>query len=220
MLVSHRKKFVYTKTVKTAGTSVKSFFEKFCMPDGEWAFQRGREQYVSETGIIGFRGNDHTGRKWYNHMPALEVKNNLGPEIWNSYFKFCCIRNPWDKMVSAFFNFYLKLKGIMPDSDDEKIGCFRDWIKRNRAYLLYDGDRYLIDGLACVDYIIRYEDIENGVRDVCRIIGVDSGSIELPKMKANFRDSQLPYAAFYDSESMKIVKDRYAFEIVTFRYTF
>lgn len=29
MLVSHRYKFIYTKTVKTASTSVESFFERF-----------------------------------------------------------------------------------------------------------------------------------------------------------------------------------------------
>jgi hypothetical protein len=31
MLVSHLKKFIFTKTKKTAGTSVESVFEPYCM---------------------------------------------------------------------------------------------------------------------------------------------------------------------------------------------
>ena len=56
MLVSHRYKFIFTKTVKTAGTSIESYFEKYCMPEGEWKESHNREEYVSETGIIGYRG--------------------------------------------------------------------------------------------------------------------------------------------------------------------
>ncbi len=36
MLVSNRKKFIFTKTKKTAGTSVKSFFEPYSMNDKEY----------------------------------------------------------------------------------------------------------------------------------------------------------------------------------------
>lgn len=53
MLVSHRKKFIYTKTVKAAGTSVVSYFEKSCMPEGAWEFAHFRDEYVSEEGILG-----------------------------------------------------------------------------------------------------------------------------------------------------------------------
>lgn len=35
MLISHRKRFIFTKTAKTAGTSVESYFEQYCMPEGE-----------------------------------------------------------------------------------------------------------------------------------------------------------------------------------------
>ena len=31
MLISHRKKFIFTKTKKTAGTSVESVFETYCI---------------------------------------------------------------------------------------------------------------------------------------------------------------------------------------------
>ena len=54
MLISHRKQFIFTKTVKTAGTSVESYFEQFCKPDGEWQESHAHEEYVSKSGIIGY----------------------------------------------------------------------------------------------------------------------------------------------------------------------
>ena len=93
MLVSHRYKFIYTKTRKTAGSSVESYFEPFCMPDGEWTQRHFREEYVSDAGIIGFRGNPAKAGDayWWNHMPARMIRRRLGEDTWRSYFKFCVI---------------------------------------------------------------------------------------------------------------------------------
>jgi hypothetical protein len=89
VLISHRYRFIYTKTVKTAGTSVESYFERFCMPEGEWAYSHAREEYESPSGIIGYRGPEEPPKsKWYNHMPAELIRQQIGTEIWNSYFKF------------------------------------------------------------------------------------------------------------------------------------
>ena len=118
MLISHINQFIYTKTAKTAGTSVESYFEKFCMPEDEWEFSHARDEYVSKEGIIGYRGNDARGKKWVNHMSALEIRNNIGNSIWNSYFKFCVIRKyPLDFFVfwlnvHIFLLFYTSLKLI------------------------------------------------------------------------------------------------------------
>jgi len=104
MLVSHRYKFIYTKTVKTAGTSVESYFEPYCMKEGEWSFAHSRDEYTSETGIIGYRGNQIPDDcVYYNHMPAQKIKNLLGEDIWNSYFKFCVVRNPFSKAASYYY---------------------------------------------------------------------------------------------------------------------
>src|SRR5688572_3916092 len=127
MLISHRKKFIYTKTYKTGSTSVEAFFEKYCMSDSEWEARQAKrkaeeeyvvpcgsysafeieqlvekEEFVSPEGIIGYSGTTLTGQKWYNRLPAAALVIMLGPEIWNSYFKFCCIRNPFDKAISMF----------------------------------------------------------------------------------------------------------------------
>jgi hypothetical protein len=92
MLVSHRKSFIYTKTHKTASTSVEVYFEPFCVPEGEWAFQHSRDERVSEAGIVGARGDDTSNATWENHMTAKEIKDKIDKDAWYSYFKFCTVK--------------------------------------------------------------------------------------------------------------------------------
>src|SRR5689334_12041430 len=109
MLISHRKRFIYTKTVKTAGTSVESYFEPYCMREGEWTFSHAREESVSEAGIVGIRSGEPLeiqGVIWWNHMPAKTIRALIGDAVWNDYFKFCIVRNPFDAVVSAYRFFW------------------------------------------------------------------------------------------------------------------
>ena len=103
MLISHRKKFIYTKTFKTASTTVEVYFEPLCLPDGVEPSAGGRDEYVSEQGIVGYRGHNPLGtKKWFNHMPASSIRSGIGSDVWDEYFKFCTIRNPFEKLVSGF----------------------------------------------------------------------------------------------------------------------
>ena len=65
---------------------MESYFEKYCMPEGEWTFSSGREEYVGKEGIIGYRGGNRRKQIWYNHMPAAKIRDKIGADIWNSYF--------------------------------------------------------------------------------------------------------------------------------------
>ena len=246
MLISHRKKFIYTKTVKTAGTSVESYFEKYCMPEGQWEPSHARAAYESESGVIGKRGPDNTPKwlkeikpkpKWKSHMSAAKIKSRVGNNIWDSYFKFCVIRNPYDKMVSMF---YMKLqqeldytlrkklkvafKKIfnMGDAFDLCAGAtdterFKDWIKKGGK--ISDRKIYTINDEICVDYFIRYEELEAGMKEVCAKIDVPFEPERIPKFKSGRRKTTIQLADFYDAQSKDIITKRYQSEIDTFGYT-
>lgn len=215
MLISHRKKFIYTKTVKTAGTSVESYFERYCMPEGEWEFSHTREQYVNSEGIIGQRGGDIKGKEWFNHMSAADISEKIGSHIWNSYFKFCVVRNPFDKLVS-FFYFLEKQGHLDPDENDNQIERFRKWIRSGISVI--DRDKYMIGGEMSVDYIIRYEDLESGIRYVCDKVDVPFEPADIPRLKSAVRDRSIPVNHFYDRETARIVGEVYEFEIREFGY--
>lgn len=104
MLISHLHRFIYLKTMKTAGTSVEIYFEPYCAsPRTTYVPTHGRDAEVTAEGVIGYRGVGGDRHFWYNHMPAALLRERAGEEVWKSYFKFCVIRNPYDKAVSQFW---------------------------------------------------------------------------------------------------------------------
>jgi hypothetical protein len=260
VLISHRKKFIYTKTYKTGSTSVEAYFERYCMSDSVWeSLQAKREkeeyilaaktysaldiellvekaEYVSPEGIVGFSGTKLSGQTWYNHLPAGALLFMLGPEIWNSYFKFCCIRNPFDKAISMF-HWYIKLceikkaREIFKDHDPKYVTLnhkmqdikheFRQWgLLGGLESLHRDCKYYLIDGKICMDYFIRFENYEDGIRDVCNILDIDYDLTGLPRHKSGVRPKDIPYSDYYDSETIAAVNKIFRFELETFNYSF
>ncbi len=214
MLISHRKHFIFTKTVKTAGTSVESFFEEYCMPSGSWSETHQREEYVSEAGIIGYRGPKTHGKKWYNHMPAAEIRALIGEKVWLNYFKFTVIRNPFTKLVSAFFYFFPPSSG----AKSAKITEFRHWVASGN--MLIDRNKYTIDGVLCVDDIIRFETLDSEVDRICRKLEIPVGMKRLPLFKKRGTEWGLELQELYDYETRNIVELAYAWELENFKYGF
>jgi len=215
MLVSHRKRFIFTKTVKTAGTSVESYFEKYCMPDGEWQESHSRKEYVSETGIIGCRGANAKESTWYNHMSAADIRERVGREVWDNYYKFTVIRNPFEKLISGFsmFEHDKLLDRIEGETPVER---FRNWVQNGGS--IRDRNKYLIDREECVDYFIRFEDLHGGIKHVCDHLSIPFEPSRVPEFKKGIRDDTLGVREYYDNETERLVRKRYAWEFEKFGY--
>lgn len=228
MLISHRHKFIFTKTVKTAGTSVESYFERYCMPEGEWREEHQRDSYESEFGVIGYRGKISGEKpKWYHHMPASEIRTLVGDEIWNSYFKFTVIRNPWDKAISAYYHFgedyKMKLsrklfQKILKPSCTLKQISFLNWLTDEKPPR--DRNKYLINDEVCVDEFIRFENLSDGIERVCNKIGIPWDETRLPKFKTEKRDRAVKPCDLYTPQAHRLIEKRYAYEIKHFDYAY
>ena len=237
MLISHRKAFIFTKTVKTAGTSVESYFEQYCMPEGEWKESHSREEYISEAGIIGFRGQSSDEKIWYNHMSAKKIRDQIGQEIWDKYFKFTVVRNPYDKLISGFYfhrkynkqkysktqrliayaRSILNVGGAIDRIQKKKeIELFRSWIINGGEIL--DKNKYMIDGELCIDYFIRFENLHEDIKHVCDQLSIPFEPSRIPEFKKGVRKHIIPIQDFYDSETKQIVLEKYAWEIDRFAY--
>lgn len=218
MLISHRKKFIYTKTLKTGGTSVESYFERYCMPEGEWGFSHGRQEYINKTGIIGCRGVNYSSSYWKNHLSAYEIKTRVEEKVWKEYFKFCVIRNPYDKLISAFFHFDV-FRNNITGTKKELITRFRSNIKNGKG-LINDRDKYVIDNKLCIDGYIKTENMLCDLARICKILNVLYNPDELPKLKSNFRPGGIVLQEFFDMKTDEIVRTFYAFEFEVFGYPY
>lgn len=218
MLVSHRLKFIYTKTTKTAGTSIESYFEPYCVDQPDWQALHFRDEHVSAAGIIGYRG---TGRPaqctWWNHMPAALIRQRLGEAIWSSYFKFCAVRNPYDKAISHFY--FLRDQGRIQIEDGmSEQEQFEHWLVQSGP--LIDRDKYLIDGRLCMDHFVRYEHLQTDLQAVCERLGIDWQPERLATFKAGIRPPTATARAMYSPRSREIVSAAYAYELDFFGYSF
>lgn len=230
MLISHRKRFIYTRTGQSASTSVEYYFQPYCYLDGqcsEIASGTAQDEYVGEVGIVGHRGRMNPGDKfkWHGHMAAQKIYSYIGPEIWDSYFKFCTIRNPFDKMVNYFY-YQIKYKKTVMSPEKFKVYCaargtndieiFRNWLLENPGTNRHN---YVIQGHACMDFFVRCENLDEDLNFVCEKIGIKYEPQKLPKLKQGQTKRKNDISDFYDRNSIEVIEQRYAWELEHFGYT-
>jgi hypothetical protein len=219
MLISHSRRFIYLKTKKTGGTSVEIYFERECVPPQTYKGPAHlSDEQVSEYGIVGYRGNNPKGLAWYNHMPARRVRDQIGKDIWENYFKFCVIRNPFDKVVSWWW-FWLGLHSqamaLLPFAQIRE--AFVTTI-RNGAPFPVDRDIYEIDGQFCVDRFVRYEHLNEELADVSRHLGISFNPADVGRYKSEFRKRPERFSEYYDQATAQIVAAAFDKELKYFSY--
>lgn len=226
MIISHTHRYIFIKSLKTAGTSVEAALSQYC---------RGQD-IVTELGD--YRFNRDANGNWIHHTmnadgfeqhdDALTIKNKVPESIWNNYLKFSITRNPWDRTVSLFFwerkrkpdsaakPGLLQRLGLGPDEHTRLRTEFREFVLASQWE---NNDRfYFMDGRLCVDYVIRYESLAQDFENLCQRLGLPT--IELPRLKADIRKDRQPYTALYDKDTQAAVADRHRLDIQYFGYTF
>lgn len=151
------------------------------------------------------------------HPPAVAV-SAFDPDAWRNYFKFCFVRNPYERLVSD----YLWRQRV---TDDRTIS-FAGFVNRI-AEGRYGGlvserfdnwPMYTIEDEIAVDEVYRYENLRPDLASACRRIGIDSSLDSLGQAKR----AQAPYnyRDFYDSVTRNQVARLFAREIKAFGYVF
>jgi hypothetical protein len=165
-------------------------------------------------------------------MPAREIRDRLGPEKWSSYFKFCVVRNPFDKAVS---NFYYTTGEKNPSGPAQRMKKkirtslrslsprflrfeFERWLRHGG--LGVDRDKYTIDGDICMDAFIFFEHLEDDVRRICEQLGLPFDSDRLPRLKTSHRTKTYNTCEHYTPATVEMVADAFDREIEEFGYAF
>jgi len=199
MLISHQKKFIFTKTARTASTSIEIFFERFCMPEDQWEMQEAREVHESEEGIIGFRG----------------IRNPYPKQIsgWSQFIKNRATRK--SKLKGCLNHPHLFLKYLMGQGES---ASFQQWILDGNK--VWDRDKYMIDDEVAVDFFIEYENLERDLKKVCQKLDINYDQYKLPQFKTGYRSKNTPSAAYYDKRTRAIIERQFDWEIKRFNYAF
>ena len=69
-----------------------------------------------------------------------------------------------------------------------------------------------------MDYFIRYEDLENGIKHVCDHLDLPFEPDKIPNIKSGYRKN-FSIKDFYDEKTIETVRSIYAFELQKFDYS-
>jgi hypothetical protein len=159
----------------------------------------------------------------YNHYTAMELRNILGAKAFANMFKFCFVRNPWDKVVSEFrFRIWTYQNDLTPETSFtqwvnlayvNKDPKYHDWPKMFLPQLEWITDE---KGEIAVDFVGRFENVQNDFDRISDAIKIDRQSLR-HENRSRKGDS---YRNYYNSETKAIVEKLFKADIEYFGYEF
>lgn len=231
MIVSHKNRFIFIKTRKTAGTSIEIALAKFCGPDDIITRLSASEEQNKFD--LGYRGSQNTRiplnqyRKWdlwfwlrgggpahhFNHTSASLIKRRMDPESFREYCKFCVVRNPWDRAVSIYYWRKYRAKEALPENVN-----FTEFLSSSPTEVLTNSGLYLVDGEPAIDRFIKFENLEMELAEILEEMGLEM--VELPHAKGNTRKTKEHYSIMFDNDSIDLIARICNWEIEYFGYEF
>lgn len=177
--------------------------------------------HVPKTGGLAIRQAFGLGR--LGHQPIIRKRDWL--------FTFALVRNPWDRIVSAYH--FIRSGGVGRHDpelcrrhlDDGKLS-FGDFVRLLEsapvdimATMIHARPMsfYLCDqaGNVLADYVGRFENLQQTCDYICGRVGVPK--VDIPVLNAS---KHKPYQEYYDSDLIDIVGHIYEQDVRTFKYTF
>ena len=228
LIISHKYKFIFIKTMKTAGTSIEVFLSQCCeesdvvTPIGAHVEPHRARNYQGfwnpfpeiiqnkGRGIRSIVRNLLLKKKFYNHIPATAVRQRTPSKIWNSYFKFCVERNPWDKTLSHYHMVNDRAGGSI---------SLAEYIEKGKFCVNYP--KYTdTNGLLLVDKVVKYESLMDELGNVFQELGIPfHGSLGV-RAKSQHRKDRRPYQDVFSDKEKNVIEKAFAKEIEMHGYDF
>ncbi len=187
MILSHSRRFIFVKTRKVGGTSLEIALSKFCGPEdiltplseGEEAMRlsvSGRKGQNFHKSLARWSVKDHArfaikGRRpnaFIPHSSAEEIRTRIGQTLWDSYFTFSVVRNPYDRTISAYF---WEIHNAAP-GDPIKTMDFMTWLHERPTSVVTNWDMITLDGAVGVDFAVRYEHLQEDLAALAQRLGI------------------------------------------------
>ena len=194
MVVSHEYKCIFIHIPRTSGTSIeKTLFEK------------------------NTASRNPNYWKKYKHFKASQVREHVGEDVWNSYFKFSMVRNPWDRVVSRYMMFWVEeLKPINIGSG------------KSLQYFLENDGMHITpweNGITCcdyideeLDYICRFENRDEDLTHVLNAVGHPIPAKGFANVNPSPDNSLWPRPTTFGKVADSLVRLKYDSDIRRFGY--
>lgn len=204
-MISLKYGFLFIHIPKTAGNSIQNTLRNY-----------SEEKVVSITpyqdGVERFEVRSDK-YEIHKHSSLLDYREQLGRDIIDGLFKFTCVRNPWERMISFYFSPH---RGKVSWDKEEftrlinSVKPVKDFI--SMAEVNETTPESSFDNM---DYFIAFEELEQDFNKVCLKIGIPP--VKLPHRNVS---KHKHYATYYDDELIELVNKRFIEEIEYFGFEF
>ena len=233
MIISHEHKFIFLKTKKTAGTAIEAALSELCGPsDVITPYRRGERGRTARVGAaeLPHRASAeaeaaavaaparaaeryyHHSVGFYEHMPRL-ARARL------------CRRGG----VAALFQIRLRPQsvgpaGLMVSLQDQDRRAIRPSFEQLHGKIAAAPSSpitiYTIDGKLAVDFVGRYENLQDELAKALDLAGVGR-HLEVPRTNVTpDKDQARDYRSYYSDATRERVAEWYAPEIALLHYGF
>ena len=193
MVVDHDKKFIFVCIAKCASTSIRKRF----------GYPRPGEQDPPPE---------------IYHMFLKDIIKNTPNS--SNYFKFCFVRNPYDRLYSTYMDLKYSLGHVWATDVKNKIN-FKDFVMSlpqspslQYIHLRPQVEYIKVNKQISVDYIGRFSNLIEDFREVEQILGMSH--VNLEKIRSSLK---LPFdPKTYDGDMIKIVNEIYEEDFYSFGF--
>ncbi|WP_421724592.1 sulfotransferase family 2 domain-containing protein [Bauldia sp.] len=217
MIVSHKHKFIFIHLGRTGGRSLTAALAKACGPKDIVTRAKGAER-------------NHTG--YWRHTKAIEVRDRIGRDRYEEYFKFTIERNPWDKIISRYWSYVGQnrkpLYKKIPEYVTGKPLSFRTWFElrllqgRTIGFGHYKFPRhydcYTDDGEIIVDFIGRHENLDEHTAEIFDRLKL---KVDVTKRYGTKRHKERrSYTDLFDQRMNEVVETHFEKDLALLGYRF
>lgn len=199
MVVCHNKKCIFVHIPKTAGTSIEQFIK-----------ENGKNQVI----FFGVQNN-----RALHHYTALELKKSI-PQIFNKYYKFAMVRNPYDRLLSEYY--WTRIPHLGHKSGKSKDDFLNKvvYIVKNKLFLAHlDNDHFIPQNnfvydnehKLLVNEVFKYEKLEETVSYLKTKLNINTNFPFLNRTNSSKKDS-------WNEQQKNIIYNLYKDDFIIFQY--
>ncbi len=217
MLISPSRQFIFFHVSKTAGLSIRHVLEPYAEEPEKFKIRRPPRTKDGQPNPM--------YQVWESlllHAKARDAKKELPSDLFDSFFKFGFVRNPWDWQVSMY-QFILRKDTSSTHEAVKQLGGFEPYLEwviqtpnpypmgtpKQQCEILADSKNELL-----VDFVGRYETLDQDFRQVCDTLKIDGS---LPHLNAT---PHADYRSYYNERTKRLVADNFPADVELFGYDF
>lgn len=212
MIISHEYKFIFVHVPKTAGSCIyKSLCHALNLTDQSFRPIVDQSQALLCKNDLEFANNT----TFEQHTEIKNLRLSLDKNIFEDYYKFAFVRNPWDRLVSHYFH---SIKFKLPEVDmDTTFSEYAKTYKRLQSFFTEDFDG---NPSKSFNFIGKLENLQEDFNTICSQIGIPQKTLPPKHSEHSNSTEHDDYINYYDEELIQLVYKNLQKDIDSFGYTF